>query len=291
MPMKSGGKPNAAESDTSMNAVPRRDMFPAGIRMALEEKSNNPVAVEREDRVVRIALNEPDNRNRLTPRLCRALLDAIGEAAASPGCGCLLLEQCGDVFCAGLDFDSLANPETGPQFAQQLERLFRSGAELRKPVVAAVHGACAGAGVGLLLECHYVLAAQGTKFAIPDIHSALWPAAFYPLLEQAAGRRRARELALTGRVFSAADALSWGLVDELAPAFELEERAMQMASALASLSPAAVAAGLAFASGERGAEGVAGWLATQAAAPDVGEALAAARERRRPQWPSSSSCA
>ena len=257
--------------------------------MAVDEKSNKPVAVEREDRVVRIALNEPGNRNRLTPRLARALLEAIEEAAAAPDCGCLLLEQRGEVFCAGADAEALAAPDSGPAFAALLERLFRLGGELRKPLVAAVHGACAGAGVGLLLECHFVLAAHGTKFAVQDIHSGIWPGLYYGSLERAVGGRRARELALTGRVFSAADAVSFGIVQELVPAFELEERAAQLAAGLAALSPAAVASGLEFAAAEpaqRAPEGMAEWLRRQLLSPDFREALAAARERRRPQWPS-----
>lgn len=236
--------------------------------MAAEEKSNSPIAVEREDRILRIALNQPENRNRLTPILMRRLLAALGEAESDPGVRCIVIEQRGEVFCGGIDYEALsaeapsgvaqrceesgADP-AGVRVAQEcealLKRLFSIGRLLRKPAVAAVRGACAGAGIGLMLQCHYALAAQGTRFAVTEIHSGRWPSLYYDLLVRAAGPRRARELALTGRMFSAADAQSYGLVDEITPAFELEERAMQMAAGLASLNPAAVAAGLA--EGER----------------------------------------
>lgn len=253
--------------------------------MALDENLNSPVATFHENRVTRIVLNEPARRNCLSAGFVRALLDAIERANADAATGCLLLEQRGDVFCSGLDYEQLsASPECGA-----LHRLFQIRGELRKPLIAAVHGACAGAGVGLLLQCHFVLAAQGTKFALTDIHSGAWPYLYYQALAYAFGPRRACELALTGRVFSAADALSFGLVHELVPPFELEDRALQLAAGLASLSPAAVSAGLAYAAQMHGT-GAGGedveQLQNALRAPDFAEAAAAAREKRRPSWPS-----
>jgi len=253
--------------------------------MPIDENLSSPVAVLRENRVTRVVLNEPGKRNRMTPEMASALLEVIGEAAQDPGVGCLLVEQRGDVFCSGFDFEALARAEDFDPF----RRLFGLRQKLRKPAVAAVHGACAGAGIGLLLQCHYVLAAQGTKFAVTDIHSACWPVFYYDALCAAMGPRRACELSLTGRVFSAADALAYGLVQELAPEFELEDRALQMAAGLASLSPAAAAAGLEFAAGfvpEGAANHAAERLRVAARSLDFQEALAAARERRKPDWPS-----
>ncbi|MEJ5370005.1 MAG: enoyl-CoA hydratase/isomerase family protein [Bryobacteraceae bacterium] len=251
--------------------------------MTIDENFNTPVAVSREDRVVRIALNRPEERNRLTPSMAAALLRAIGEAARDPSAGCIVLEQRGEVFCSGFDYDSLAN--ANGEWLEAASRLFQLSRELRKPVVGAVQGGCAGAGVGLLLQCHFVIAAQGTKFAVNDVHSASWPALYWDSLAAAFGERRARELALTGRVFSAADAQAWGLVQELVPAFELEDRTLQMAAGLASLSPAAVSAGLEAASGALPASPQE-WWRKLLDSPDFREALSAARERRKPCWPS-----
>jgi len=253
--------------------------------MPSDENPNTPVEVLRENRVTRIRLNLPEERNRLSPAMVRALLHEIRQAEADPGAGCLLLEQRGSIFCSGIEYRTIGEPGA----VESLQELFCLHHELRKPLVAAVSGACAGAGIALLLQCHYVLAAQGARFSVNDIHSALWPALYYPCLANACGPRRACELALTGRVFSAADALAWGLVQELVPPYELEDRALQMADGLASLSPAAVSSGLAFA-----AEAAAGetslrpaeWFRKATGTPDFFEALAAAREQRKPRWPS-----
>lgn len=253
--------------------------------MPVDENLSSPVAVLRENRVTRVVLNDPGKRNRLTPGMASALAEALFEAADDPGTGSVLLEQRGEVFCSGFDFEALALAGDPEPF----RRLFSLRQKLRKPAVAAVHGACAGAGIGLLLQCHYVLAAQGTKFAVTDIHSACWPVLYYGALCAAMGPRRACELSLTGRVFSAADALAYGLVQELVPEFELEDRALQMAAGLASLSPAAVAAGLEFAAGffpESAGNHAEERFREATCSPDFREALAATSGRRRPEWPS-----
>lgn len=253
--------------------------------MSSDESLGSPVGLLCENRVTRIVINDAQHRNRLTPGMALALVAAIEQADGDPGAGCLLIEQRGEVFCSGFDHEAIARAADLEPF----RRLFRLGATLRKPMVGAVRGACAGAGVGLLLQCHFVLAAQQTKFAVTDIHSALWPALYYEVLCGALGPRRACELSLTGRVFSAADALAYGLAHELVPPFELEDRALQMAGGLASLSPSAVASGLAFAtqinSGQQQTQAVE-WFRQAAGSPDFREALAAARQRRKPRWPS-----
>lgn len=250
--------------------------------MSADGNFHTEVAISIENHILRIALNRPEERNRLTPAMAGALLHAIEIAAQDPAIACILLEQRGGVFCSGFDYDSLAT--AGGEWLDLAARLFRLRRGLRKPLVGAVQGACAGAGIGLLLQCHFVLAAQGTKFAVTDIHSAAWPALYWDSLVGAFGERRACELALTGRVFSAADAQAWGLVQELVPAFELEDRALQMAAGLASLSPSAIAAGLELACSADSVSPQDWWRQT-ADSPDFREAISAARERRKPAWP------
>lgn len=236
-----------------------------------------------EGRVAWIRLARAERRNLLDPPAVRALSQALESAAADTRAGAVLILQKGDVFCAGIDYPSLLGPDCADDFPENLFRLFALICRMEKPVLAAVHGACAGAGVGLLAACHWVLAAQGTKFAVTDIHAGTWPYPYYEILSTALGDRRARELALTGRTFSAADALAWGLVHEVAPAFELEDRAFQMASGIASLSPAALAAGLRFAAAP---DDPRLRFRQSLGSPDLAEGVAAQRERRRPRWPS-----
>ena len=181
--------------------------------------------VEQDGRLCRIALAAPEKRNVLDESACRALLREMMDAAASDQTGAILLEADGPLFCAGAD----GAPE-----------LFSIGEAIAKPIVAAVQGVAISGGLALAANAHVVLAAQGTSFGLTDIREGKWSAAHVHALERALGERRALELALTGRVFSTPEALAWGLVHYVAPAFELDDRATEIGMALANASPGAV---------------------------------------------------
>ena len=115
---------------------------------------------------------------------------------------------------------------------------------MAKPLVAAVKGVAISGGVALLANAHVVVAAQGSSFGLTDIREGKWSEAIYWAVASAIGERRALELCLTGRIFSTPDALAWGLVHMVAPAFELDDRASEVAAALANANPEAVRAAL-----------------------------------------------
>ena len=99
-------------------------------------------------------------------------------------------------------------------------------------------------GVALLANAHVVVAAQGSSFGLTDIREGRWNQPVFRAVADAIGERRTLELCLTGRVFSTPDALSWGLVHMVAPAFELDDRAFEIATALSNADPGAVRAAL-----------------------------------------------
>jgi len=90
------------------------------------------------------------------------------------------------------------------------------------------------------------VAAQGSSFGLTDIREGRCYPGILGAVAAAIGGRRARELSLTGRVFTAPEALAWGLVHALAPPFELDDRASAIAAALANADANAVSAILAF---------------------------------------------
>jgi enoyl-CoA hydratase/carnithine racemase len=187
--------------------------------------------IEQDGRLRRIALAAPEKRNLLDAELCRDLLRELREAAADQGTGAILIEADGQVFCSGVE------PGAG-------DELFAIGRTIAKPLVAAVRGVAVSGGLALIANAHVVVAAQGTSFGLTDIREGTWSAAIYGAVASAIGERRALELALTGRIFSTQDALAWGLVHVVAPAFELDDRASEIAAALANANPDAVRAAL-----------------------------------------------
>jgi enoyl-CoA hydratase/carnithine racemase len=189
------------------------------------------IRVEQDGRVRRITLAAPEKRNLLDAALCHDLLGKLREAAANDAVGAILLDAEGPVFCSGIDAEAGAD-------------LLTIGRRITKPIVAAVKGVAISSGVGLLANAHVVLAAQGSSFGLTDIREGVWNEALHRAVAGAIGERRARELGLTGRVFSTPDALSWGLVHMVAPAFELDDRAMEVATALANANASAIRAAL-----------------------------------------------
>jgi enoyl-CoA hydratase/carnithine racemase len=123
-------------------------------------------------------------------------------------------------------------------------RFFEPGLGLGRPLVVALQGVVLGAGLALLAAAHVAIAAQGSSFGFTDIREGRWNADLFRTLARTMGERRARELGLTGRIFTAPEALSYGLVHQIAPAFELEDRAWAVARALSEADEGAVRAGL-----------------------------------------------
>jgi enoyl-CoA hydratase/carnithine racemase len=183
--------------------------------------------IEQDGRLRRIALAAPEKRNVLDVAMCAALLDELRDAAADENTGAILLEADGPVFCGGSD------PAAG-------EELYVIGRHIRKPVVAAVQGVVVAGGIALIANAHVVVAAQGTSFGLTDIREGRWSELIYRSVAHAIGERRALELCLTGRIFTTPDALAWGLAHMVTPAFELEDRAVAVASGLANANAEAI---------------------------------------------------
>jgi enoyl-CoA hydratase/carnithine racemase len=241
------------------------------------------IEVSQNARVRTITLNRPEKRNALNPEMCRRLADAFDEADAEMSVGAIVLAANGPAFCSGMDLSEPAEVDIH-------ERLFTIIHRIRKPVIAAVHGAALAGGMGLVANAHIVIAKPDAHFALTEIRVGLWPALIFRAVEAAIGERRAVELSLTGRGFSAADGLAYGLVTEVAQDPLL--RAQELAVKIAAFSPVALAHGLSYVHRTRGKD----WEQAGRTAGEVRDALAASAdfkegsraflEKRQPSWPS-----
>jgi enoyl-CoA hydratase/carnithine racemase len=247
--------------------------------------------ISRDGRLLRLRLDRPAKRNALDSALCRALAAAFVEADGDRSTGAILLEAEGEVFCAGMDLEEALAPGAAERLAIH-EELFTAGVRARKPIVAAVRGPALAGGTGLVANAHVVIAAQGATFGLTEIRIGMWPFVIFRAVAAAVGERRAVELSLTGRIFGTAEALAWGLVHQVVPPIELEDRAVSLARQLANSSAAAIHRGLDFVQQTRGISAAeAGEIARrlraeQFASPDFAEGVRAFREKRKPDWPS-----
>jgi enoyl-CoA hydratase/carnithine racemase len=246
--------------------------------------------IVREGRLLHLTLNRPDKRNALNIDLCRDLGVAFEHAARDRAVGAVLLTASGKSFCAGMDLGEMAQGIDTRVMNALHEQLFTVGARLDKPIVGAIQGAALGGGAGLAANCHIAVASPDATFGLTEIRLGLWPFLVFRAVSNALGERRTLELALTGRVFPASEALEMGLIHQIAE--DAPARAREIAVGLTEASPTAIQSGLSFVHQMRGLPADrAGELARIVredvfTSDDFAEGLRAFLEKRRPKWPS-----
>lgn len=199
-----------------------------------------PVLVEREGATVVLTLNRPDRHNALNGELRGALLTALQEVADDGAVRAVVLTGAGRAFCVGQDLAEHAETlRTDPSSAlravtEHYNPITRTLAGLPKPVIAAINGACAGAGLGFALACDLRIAAAGAKFTTAFAAIGLTAdSGLSASLARALGASRAGELLLLSEPFTAEQAAEWGLVRSVVAAEAVRETALALAGRLA----------------------------------------------------------
>jgi enoyl-CoA hydratase len=186
------------------------------------------VDVEREGEVARIFLNRPEKANALTSAMLEALAQAIASLAQDAELRLVVVGGHGRTFCGGADVDELRGltPETAPPFLSRIHEVCKALRGLPVPAIARLHGAVIGAGLEIAAACDLRVAAEGTKFAMPEVRLGIPSVVEAALLPRLMGSGRAAWLVLTGEAIDARRALEWGLVEEVAPEPDLALEAM-----------------------------------------------------------------
>ncbi len=196
--------------------------------------------------VATITLNRPEKRNAISFELIDDLLQALHDVAKSDAI-VLILTGAGKAFCSGLDLDNLKallgrTPEENLNDSRTMVQLFRSLYEFPKVTIAAVNGAAIAGGTGLALLCDFTLAVPEAKFGYTEVRIGFVPAIVSTFLLRQIGEKQARDLLLTGRLFSADEAVRLGLVSEIVLADDLMPRARSLAALLMESSPSSLRA-------------------------------------------------
>ncbi len=201
------------------------------------------VLYEIEDGVARLTLNRPDSLNAWTPELGRAYFDRLQEADADPQVRAIVVSGAGRGFCAGADFDYLQDVERNGSTAEPDPRPQSLPRSLRKPVIAAINGPCAGLGFVMAMMCDIRFAAAGAKLTTAFARRGL--IAEYGLswvLPRVVGTSTALDLLLSGRTFLAEEGERLGVVDRVSSHEEVADQAHAYALELARhSSPASMA--------------------------------------------------
>ena len=181
--------------------------------------------VEREGTVARILLNRPEKANALNSAMLVALATAIQDLHEEIP-RVVVLAGRGRNFCGGADATELKSLDerTGAEFVTRIHEVCKAIRALPVPVVARLHGAVIGAGLEIAAACDLRVAAEGTKFSMPEVKLGIPSVVEAALLPRLMGSGRAAWLVLTGDAIDARRALEWGLIEEIGDGGNLVER-------------------------------------------------------------------
>ncbi len=243
--------------------------------------------------VVQIILNRPGFANAFNTQMALDLVDIFESLSMDPSeTRAIILTGSGTrAFCAGGDLkerDGMSNAAWSKQHLIY-ERMARAVITCPIPVIGAINGAAYGGGCELAAAVDFAYVAHGARFAQTEVKIGIIPGAGgTQTLTRAVGERRAKELILTGEVFTAEQALDWGLANAIYPIEELLPAALKTATAIATNAPIAVRQAK-LAIGRGGGLGLADGLAMEIEAynrtiptEDRREGVAAFNERRAP---------
>jgi enoyl-CoA hydratase/carnithine racemase len=189
-----------------------------------------------------IRMNRPEKKNALTAVMYDAMAEAI-ETAGSSGIGSILIAGVPGAFSAGNDLqDFLKAAMGGDGLGGAVIRFLHALARAERPLVAAVQGVAVGIGTTMMFHCDYAVAAADARFSTPFVALGLVPEAASSLIApRVMGHRRAFELLVMGKPLNGEEAKACGLINQVAPADQVEAEAMKAARQIAALPPEGVA--------------------------------------------------
>jgi enoyl-CoA hydratase len=195
-----------------------------------------------QEHTVLVTLNRPEVANAMNTQMGLDLLDVFDGFCAAPNRQrCIVLTGAGaKAFCAGGDLKQ-RNGMTDEQWQDQhliFERMIRAVLGCPVPVIAAVNGAAYAGGMEISLCADFIYAAENARFALTEVTLGIMPGAGGTQnLPRAVGSRRAKEILLTGRPFSAQQAYDWGMVNRICKTETLAAEALETAAVIAGNAP------------------------------------------------------
>ena len=193
-----------------------------------------------------VNLDRPEVRNALNPELIRELTEVFDWLDSRDDIRVIILKGNGKCFCAGADLEYMKDMArySYPQNladAERLSKLFQTIYFCNKAVIVDVHGACIGGANGIIAAADIVIAEKETKFAFSEVRLGITPATISPFVVSKIGNTAAKELMLTGRRFTAAEAKDFRLVNVVVDESEMIDTERQYIDHFLHASPDAIA--------------------------------------------------
>ena len=191
--------------------------------------------------IVVLRINRPQVRNALNLEVRVRLADEITRFGADPEIRCLIVTGSEAAFAAGADIGEMAQAGPVEVMARNVQKYWRAVTDCPKPLIAAVEGFALGGGLELALCADIIVAGEGARLGLPEVKVGILPGGGgTQKLARLVGAKRAMLLIMTGKMFSAVEALSMGVVSEVAPTGQALARAIAIAQEIAAMPPIAL---------------------------------------------------
>ena len=195
--------------------------------------------VSLEDQVLCVTLNRPEQANSISLALAKDLMDLFTKQCENDNVRAVVITGAGKLFCAGGDLEEMKSQgEDTRAFIRELTSYLHTAISrisvMNAPVIAAINGTAAGAGLALACACDLAVASEKSRFLLSYTKAGLvldGSSSWY--LPRLIGLRRSMELALTNRMLSAEEALDWGIINTVLPHDTVLDEAMALARELA----------------------------------------------------------
>ena len=204
------------------------------------------VLQEIENGVATLTLNRPKQFNALSEAMLTSLQKKLDGITEKKAVRLVILQGAGKVFCAGHDLKEMIATRKETYYKtlfKQCSRMMMTLNQMPQPVIARVHGIATAAGCQLVAACDLAVAAEDTRFATSGINVGLFCSTPAVPVSRNIPRKKAMELLLTGDFIDANTALSWGLLNRVAPLEKLDEEVKQLADSILAKSSVAVSTG------------------------------------------------
>lgn len=203
------------------------------------------ILVESQGEIGSITLNSPKTINALSKSMIGEIIRALEDFKTDRNTKVIVLKANGKHFCSGHNLSEMVDGDRSEYkfIFEQCSRMMNLVHEVPQVVIAQVHGVATAAGCQLVATCDLAVADETARFGTPGVRIGLFCTTPMVALSRAVGRKLALEMLMTGRLISADEALSHGLVNRVVPEAELENATMELALKVAEASPLVLAIG------------------------------------------------
>jgi len=191
--------------------------------------------------IVVLKINRPQVRNALNLAVRTRLADEVSRCGGDDNVRCIVITGSDAAFAAGADIGEMADAGPIEVMSRNVQKYWRTIMDCPKPLIAAVEGFALGGGLELALCADIIVAGEGAKLGLPEVKVGILPGGGgTQKLARLVGRHRAMLLMMTGRMFGAAEALSMGVVSEVAPTGQALARALDIAREISAMPPISI---------------------------------------------------